>query len=166
MLLPGNTIASAGIHTPEEARSLAGEKAEGRVVAVGEILWDLLPAGPRLGGTTANFAIGCARLGRPAALVSSLGADPWGERARAELAARQTDGAGLLDTSLIQTAGGVPTGVVEVTVRPDGQPVYSTTTRTPKPPPPPSRLSDPRRPSVSAPFAKGTRSPVQPSGPW
>ena len=37
----------------------------------------------------------------------------------------RTDGAELLDTSLIQTADGVPTGVVEVTVRPDGQPVYS-----------------------------------------
>ncbi len=97
----------------------------GQVVAVGEILWDLLPAGPRLGGTTGNFAIGCARLGRPAALISSLGADTWGERARAELAARQTAGAELLDTSLIQTAQGVPTGLVEVTVRPDGQPVYS-----------------------------------------
>lgn len=95
------------------------------VVALGEILWDLLPAGPRLGGTTANFAIGCARLGRPAALVSSLGADTWGARARVELSARKTDGAELLDTSLIQTAEGVPTGIVEVTVRPDGQPVYS-----------------------------------------
>lgn len=105
------------------AFSQNGER--GRVIAVGEILWDLLPAGPRLGGTTANFAIGCARLGRPAALISSLGADSWGERARTELAARQTDGAELLDTSLIQTAESVPTGLVEVTVRPDGQPVYS-----------------------------------------
>ena len=94
------------------------------MVAVGEILWDLLPSGPRLGGTTANFAIGCARLGRPSALISSLGADDWGERARAELADRQRDGAEILETGLIQTAVGVPTGIVDVTVRADGQPVY------------------------------------------
>ncbi len=97
----------------------------GPVVAVGEILWDLLPAGPRLGGTTANFAIGCARLGRKASLISSLGADPWGERAREVLGRLQQDGAELLETSLIQTAGETPTGVVEVTLGADGQPQYT-----------------------------------------
>ena len=96
----------------------------GPIVAVGEILWDLLPAGPRLGGTAANFATGCARLGRSAALVSRLGADAWGERARRTLADTQRDGAELLDTTLIQTDAGVPTGVVQVTVTAEGQPTY------------------------------------------
>jgi fructokinase len=27
-----------------------------RIVSVGEVLWDLLPAGPQLGGAPANFA--------------------------------------------------------------------------------------------------------------
>ena len=97
----------------------------GPVVAVGEILWDLLPAGPRLGGTTANFAIGCARLGRRASLISSLGADAWGDRAREVLTKIQQDGAKLLATSLIQTARGTPTGLVEVAVGDNGQPQYS-----------------------------------------
>ena len=92
---------------------------------MGEILWDLLPAGPRLGGTTANFAIGCARLGRGASLISSLGADSWGERAREVLSGIQQDGAALLNTSFIQTAVETPTGVVEVTLGADGQPRYS-----------------------------------------
>ncbi len=97
----------------------------GPIVAVGEILWDLLPAGPRLGGTTANFAIGCARLGQPASLISSLGADAWGERARGVLRGVQQHGAALLNTDLIQTASGVPTGLVEVALGPDGQPRYT-----------------------------------------
>lgn len=97
----------------------------GPIVAVGEILWDLLPAGPRLGGTTANFATVCARLGQPATLISSLGADAWGERARAGLRAVQQDGAALLNTELIQTASAAPTGLVEVQLGDDGQPRYT-----------------------------------------
>ena len=96
-----------------------------RIVAVGEILWDLLPAGPRLGGAMANFATGCARLGRAAALVSRLGADPWGNQARAVLEATQRGGATLLDTSLLQADPEVPTGLVEVIVKADGQPSYA-----------------------------------------
>ncbi len=94
------------------------------VVALGEILWDMLPAGPRLGGTTANFATACARLGRSATLISSLGADAWGQRAREVLAQIQQDGAALLNASLIQTATEVPTGLVEVSVGAGGQPSY------------------------------------------
>lgn len=97
----------------------------GSVLAVGEILWDLLPAGPRLGGTTANFAIGCARLGRQASLISSLGADAWGDRAREILTDLQQGGAALLNTALIQTAANTPTGLVEVVVDAGGQPSYA-----------------------------------------
>ena len=51
---------------------------QARILAVGELLWDLLPGGARLGGTTANFALGCARLGWPSALVTCLGDDELG----------------------------------------------------------------------------------------
>lgn len=97
----------------------------GAVVAVGEILWDLLPAGPRLGGAMANFAIGCARLGRPSSLVSAIGADSWGDRALRALAEQQRGGAALLDTSLLETVQDEPTGRVEVTMGPHGQPAYA-----------------------------------------
>jgi fructokinase len=96
------------------------------ILAAGEILWDLLPSGARLGGTTANFALGCARLGRLSALISCVGSDEAGQRARDVLAGfRAPDPATLLDTSLIQTSGAAPTGVVDVTVGPDGHPAYT-----------------------------------------
>ena len=47
-----------------------------RVVGIGELLWDNLPAGPRLGGAPANFAVFSARLGNQASVVSCLGDDP------------------------------------------------------------------------------------------
>jgi fructokinase len=97
----------------------------GRVVVVGEVLWDLLPSGPRLGGAPANLGICLARLGRPVALVSSVGGDVWGARTREELAAKQREGADRLDVSLLQTAEGVPTGLVEVAVNTAGVPVYT-----------------------------------------
>lgn len=97
-----------------------------RVVAVGELLWDLLPSGARLGGTTANFALGCARLGRPSALISSVGDDEPGERARRTLAQTAgVEGDALLDLTLIQTSPSAPTGVVDVTVGPGGHPAYN-----------------------------------------
>jgi fructokinase len=95
------------------------------VVVVGEVLWDLLPSGARLGGAPTNLGICLARLGRPVALVSSVGVDAWGERTRAELLARQGEGAEELDTSLLQAAEGVPTGLVEVSVNSAGVPVYT-----------------------------------------
>ena len=46
-----------------------------QIVAVGELLWDPLPSGPRLGGAVANFAVFSARLGNHSVLVSSVGDD-------------------------------------------------------------------------------------------
>ena len=48
-----------------------------RIVAVGELLWEVLPAGSRLGGTTANFVVACTRLGRSSAITTCLSADEW-----------------------------------------------------------------------------------------
>src|ERR1700684_1091742 len=53
-----------------------------QIVAIGELLWDLLPGGARLGGAPANFAVFCARLGNRSVLVSSLGNDNYGNDAR------------------------------------------------------------------------------------
>ena len=56
-----------------------------QIVAVGELLWDLLPSGARLGGAPANFAVFCARLGNRTVLVSSVGDDDYGRAARTQL---------------------------------------------------------------------------------
>jgi fructokinase len=56
------------------------------VVGLGELLWDLLPEGARLGGAPANFAVMAGRLGDRAAVASRVGADSLGRKAREELA--------------------------------------------------------------------------------
>ena len=94
-----------------------------RVLAVGELLWDLLPGGARLGGALANFAIGCARLGHPASVVTCLGKDTLGRQALAELA---TSARGLdFDESLVQTSTELPTGTVDVLLAAGGHPAYT-----------------------------------------
>ena len=86
----------------------------GPVVGLGELLWDLLPAGPRAGGAPYNFAFHVAQLGHPAALVSRVGGD---ERGRA-LAALLPPG-----DHVVQTDPERPTGVVHVKLA-AGQPTY------------------------------------------
>src|ERR1700754_4837224 len=89
-----------------------------RIVAVGELLWDLLPSGARLGGAPANFAVFCARLGNHSVLVSSLGNDDYGNAARGQLAQPN------LDLTQLQMIENYPTGTVNVTFSADGQPSY------------------------------------------
>jgi fructokinase len=98
------------------------------IVAIGELLWDLLPNGPRLGGTTTNFAVLTARLGGYAALISAVGADDLGERAINELhslALCDSEARPHLELSGIQTVPGVPTGTVSVTIDDQGRPRYT-----------------------------------------
>jgi fructokinase len=89
-----------------------------RIVAAGELLWDLLPDGPRLGGAMTNFAVFCARLGNRSVLVSSLGNDDYGNTARGILV--QPD----LDLTQLQTTETHPTGTVQVTFSAGNQPSY------------------------------------------
>ncbi len=49
-----------------------------RVVGVGEVLWDLLPAGPQLGGAPANFAYHAHALGAEARVITRVGKDDYG----------------------------------------------------------------------------------------
>src|SRR5215211_226769 len=88
------------------------------IVALGELLWDLLPAGPRAGGAPFNFAFHCHQLGHPAVIVSRVGDDDLGRRLRAEV--RRL---GLSD-EFIQTDPDHPTGTVRVAVDAGGQPSY------------------------------------------
>ncbi len=50
-----------------------------RLVGIGEVLWDLLPAGPQLGGAPANFAYHAHALGATASLVTRVGNDDLGK---------------------------------------------------------------------------------------
>ncbi|GGH01244.1 carbohydrate kinase family protein [Silvibacterium dinghuense] len=92
------------------------------VVGLGELLWDLLPEGARLGGAPANFTVMAARLGHRGVVASRLGAqetdmDDWGSRARTVLSGFP------VDASLIQSDTDHPTGTVDVEFR-NGEPHY------------------------------------------
>ncbi|HEY4107162.1 MAG TPA: PfkB family carbohydrate kinase, partial [Polyangiaceae bacterium] len=93
------------------------EPSELRFIAWGELLWDLFPDGPRLGGAAANAAYHAHCLGANALLVSRVGDDELGARARSELFARG------VETRAIQIDDTAPTGTVNVEFG-DGEPRY------------------------------------------
>jgi fructokinase len=95
--------------------------AERPIVALGEVLWDLLPTGPRVGGAPFNFAFHCHQLGHPAVIVSRVGDDDLGRRLRDEV--RRL---GMSD-EYIQTDRERPTGTVRVSLDAGGQPTYRIT---------------------------------------
>jgi len=90
-----------------------------RVIGVGELLWDMLPSGPRMGGATANFVYHAAQLGADARLVTRVGADEQGMEITEKIR-----GLGLCADG-IQTDAVKPTGTVGVVLAADGQPTYT-----------------------------------------
>lgn len=89
-----------------------------KVIGIGELLWDVLPAGPRMGGAPANFACHAAALGADAAVISRVGADESGKRL-----------VGLLSERGVSTEGIIPdpdhpTGTVNVKLDAAGHPDY------------------------------------------
>jgi fructokinase len=90
-----------------------------RIVGIGELLWDIFPNGPRLGGTLTNFSVICARLGNHATLVSSVGDDDHGRAARAILTQPN------LDLGQLQKDEAHPTGTVDVSFSAENQPRYT-----------------------------------------
>lgn len=86
------------------------------VVGIGELLWDMLPAGKQLGGAPANFAYHVSRLGLDGLAVSAVGADPLGDEALASLRERG------LHCLVART--GRPTGTVQVSLDAAGVPQY------------------------------------------
>jgi fructokinase len=51
------------------------------ILGIGELLWDVLPDGMRLGGAPANFAVMAGRLGNRAVILSRIGRDDLGRQA-------------------------------------------------------------------------------------
>ena len=90
-----------------------------KLVGIGEVLWDLLPAGPQLGGAPANFAYHAQALGAAAVMLSRVGRDRLGRDVVARL------GAMGLPEEAIQRDDHAPTGTVLVSVSGQGLPEYT-----------------------------------------
>ena len=78
------------------------------VVSIGEILWDFLPEGRRLGGAPANFAYHAAVQGMNACAVSAVGNDQAGQDILSALKSKK------LRTEYVYTLPEHPTGTVTV----------------------------------------------------
>jgi len=89
------------------------------VIGVGELLWDLLPAGRQLGGAPANFAYHAQALGAQAFVLSRVGDDALGREILDRLS-----GLGLR-TDGITTDSRVPTGTVSVALDAHGKPSFT-----------------------------------------
>jgi fructokinase len=90
-----------------------------KVVGIGEVLWDLFPAGRQVGGAPANFAFHARSLGAEAWVVSRVGRDEAGRELR-----RRLENLGLR-TDAVEEDSAAPTGIVTVRVGPDGQPLFA-----------------------------------------
>ena len=89
-----------------------------KVIGLGEVLWDLLPAGRQLGGAPANFAYHARALGANARVVSRVGNDANGRDILDQL--RKLG----VPTDCIEVDDVLPTGTVSVELAADGQPKY------------------------------------------
>lgn len=88
------------------------------ILGLGELLWDVLPEGARLGGAPANFSVMAARLGNHAAILSRIGRDDLGRRAIDRLESFSAD------ASQVQVDPAHETGRVTVSFE-AGQPSYT-----------------------------------------
>ena len=88
------------------------------IVGIGEVLWDCLPSGRKLGGAPANFVYQAHALGNEGVLISRIGDDAEGREALSRL---QNLG---IDVDYVQTDASFPTGTVDVTVDRSGEPDY------------------------------------------
>ena len=129
----------------------------GRVIVVGSVNVDLVIRGERLpspgetvaggtferhnGGKGGNQAVAAARLGRPVLFVGAVGDDPFGEEARAALAAEG------VDVSFLTTLEGQATGVALIFV----DAAARTSSRSPRARTPPSTPGSSRPSTGSAP---------------
>ena len=101
---------------------MTGTEAKRSVLALGEVLWDVLPTEKLLGGAPANFCHRLRQLGVPARIVSRIGNDSLGKELCEGL-----KGIGF-DLSLLQHDPIHPTGTVDVVLTADGNPSFTINT--------------------------------------
>lgn len=89
-----------------------------KIVAIGEVLWDLLPTGKQLGGAPANFAYHAHALGADSSLITRVGADEFGQLVLERF--RQQG----LPITTVAVDSAAPTGTVSVELGVDGIPNY------------------------------------------
>lgn len=89
------------------------------ILAIGELLWDMLPSGPQIGGAAANYAVMAARLGNHSAVLSRVGRDELGRRALnvledtpADLSHIQIDPNHVTSTVTVELQHGQPSYVI------------------------------------------------------
>ena len=90
-----------------------------KILSIGEALWDMLPAGRKVGGAPANFAFHCMQLGADVRMLSRVGNDDLG---REMIEFYRSLG---LSTELIEKDATAPTGTVGVELSADGQPKFT-----------------------------------------
>lgn len=86
------------------------------IVGLGEILWDVLPEGKKLGGAPANFAYHASQFGMNGLAVSAIGRDSLGDEILDQLSGKN------LHYQLEKVE--FPTGTVQVTLDKNGIPNY------------------------------------------
>ncbi len=89
---------------------------DGLIAGLGEVLWDMLPEGKKLGGAPANFAYHIAQFGFESTVLSAVGTDALGDEALAILRGKGLAG------EIERVA--YPTGTVQVTLDEAGIPRY------------------------------------------
>jgi fructokinase len=90
---------------------------ENKIVGIGEIVWDMLPAGKQLGGAPLNFAYMAKELGVTSYAISAIGNDELGNETFAKLS-----GLGVNISALQRNK--LPTGQVLVKIEGEGIPHY------------------------------------------
>ncbi|MFI3318226.1 MAG: carbohydrate kinase [Rikenellaceae bacterium] len=89
---------------------------KGYIVGLGELLWDILPDGKKIGGAPGNFAYHATQFGYDGVVVSAVGEDKLGDEIMANLAEKS------MGRDVARVA--YPTGVVQVTLDDNGVPIY------------------------------------------
>ena len=92
-----------------------------KIVAFGELLWDILPNGKILGGTPSNMVFRCNSFGEEGFLLSRVGNDKLGHEALKRLKEL-----GISDEN-VQIDYEFPTGTVYITFDDKGDPIYNVT---------------------------------------
>lgn len=92
---------------------------ENYIIGIGELLWDILPNGKKIGGAPVNFAYHISQFGLPGFAVSAVGKDDSGSEITEVLKEKDIKG-------LIYKVN-FPTGTVSVTIDNLGIPLYSIT---------------------------------------